>query len=94
MTRIGAYEAKTRLFEFLDRAEKGEAFEITKNGRLVARIVGAESLGRQGALAAAERMKTRLRARAEQKAHPPIGWDEIKNDIADEDDARTDSSRL
>ena len=30
---VGAYEAKTRLSELLDRAERGERIIITRNGR-------------------------------------------------------------
>lgn len=39
MESIGAFEAKTRLSELLDRAAQGESFVITKHGRPVARIV-------------------------------------------------------
>jgi prevent-host-death family protein len=38
---IGAYEAKTRFPELLDRAEKGERFTITRHGKAVAEIVPA-----------------------------------------------------
>ena len=33
MSTVGAYEAKTRLSELLDRAERGERIIITRNGR-------------------------------------------------------------
>jgi antitoxin (DNA-binding transcriptional repressor) of toxin-antitoxin stability system len=33
MSTIGAYEAKTRLSDLLDRAERGERIVITRNGR-------------------------------------------------------------
>ncbi|HEY7579981.1 MAG TPA: type II toxin-antitoxin system prevent-host-death family antitoxin [Acetobacteraceae bacterium] len=36
---IGAYEAKTRLSELLDRVEKGEQIVITRHGRPIARLV-------------------------------------------------------
>ena len=35
MESIAAFDAKTRLSELLDRAAKGETFEITKHGRPV-----------------------------------------------------------
>ena len=35
METIGAFDAKTRLSELLDRAAKGETFQITKHGRPV-----------------------------------------------------------
>ena len=38
MTEVGAYEAKTKFSELIARAEKGESFVVTKNGRPVARI--------------------------------------------------------
>lgn len=36
---IGAYEAKTKLSELLDRVERGESLTITRNGKPVARLV-------------------------------------------------------
>lgn len=36
---LGAFEAKTKLSELLDRVERGEEFTITKRGRPVARLV-------------------------------------------------------
>ncbi|MPY89051.1 MAG: type II toxin-antitoxin system prevent-host-death family antitoxin [Luteitalea sp.] len=35
---IGAFEAKTRLSELLDRVDKGEVYVITKRGRPVAEL--------------------------------------------------------
>ena len=43
METIGAFEAKTRLSELLERAAKGESFRITKHGRAVGRIVPPEN---------------------------------------------------
>jgi prevent-host-death family protein len=39
METIAAFDAKTRLSELLDRAAKGESFQITKHGRPVGKIV-------------------------------------------------------
>ena len=39
MQRIGAYEAKTRLAELLDRVEQGERFLLTRHGVPVAMLV-------------------------------------------------------
>jgi prevent-host-death family protein len=36
--RIGAFEAKTKLSELLDRVDKGAVFVITKRGRPVAEL--------------------------------------------------------
>lgn len=38
MEIIGAFDAKTRLSELLDRAAKGETFQITKHGRPVGKL--------------------------------------------------------
>ncbi len=39
MQTIGAFDAKTRLSELLERVAKGEVFQITKHGHPVARLV-------------------------------------------------------
>ena len=39
MREIGAFEAKTRLGQLLDRVEAGEEVAITRRGKVVARIV-------------------------------------------------------
>ena len=38
--QIGAFEAKTKLGELLDRVSRGAVFTITKHDRPVARLVG------------------------------------------------------
>lgn len=57
-TRVGAYEAKTKLPEILRRVESGERFTITNRGTPVAEIVPPTAGGRVSAKAAIERMKT------------------------------------
>ena len=42
MSTIGAYEAKTKFSELLERVENGERVTITKHGRPVAEIVPAK----------------------------------------------------
>jgi prevent-host-death family protein len=42
MTTVGAYEAKTRLAELLDRVAKGERITITRHGVPVAVLSPAE----------------------------------------------------
>ena len=44
METIGAFEAKTRLSELLERTEHGEAFQITKHGRPVGRLIPPDSV--------------------------------------------------
>jgi prevent-host-death family protein len=55
MTRsIGAFDAKTRLGDLLDRVEHGEAITITRRGRPVARIVPVTPDGEDAQRAAEE----------------------------------------
>lgn len=42
MITVGAFEAKTHLSALLDRVANGEEVVITRHGRPVARLVGAE----------------------------------------------------
>ncbi len=40
---VGAFEAKTKLAELLDKVEAGEAVTITRRGKAVARLVAIRS---------------------------------------------------
>ena len=40
---VGAFEAKTKLAELLDKVEAGESVTITRRGRAVARLVAVRS---------------------------------------------------
>jgi len=42
MREIGAFEAKTKFGQLLDRVEHGEEIVITRRGKAVARLVSAE----------------------------------------------------
>ncbi len=42
MITVGAYEAKTRLSQLLQRVQEGETVTITRHGHPVAKIVGVE----------------------------------------------------
>lgn len=53
---IGAYDAKTRLSELLDRVERGEQIVITRHGRPVARLVPEREADRTTARAAVARL--------------------------------------
>jgi prevent-host-death family protein len=57
MITVGAFEAKNRLSELLDRAERGEEVLITRHGRAVARLTSAEAQGRERASAALGRLR-------------------------------------
>jgi prevent-host-death family protein len=56
---VGAYDAKTRLSELLDRVEKGEQIVITRHGKPVARLIPEGGHDRAAAMAALERITTR-----------------------------------
>jgi prevent-host-death family protein len=89
-TTVGAYEAKTKFSELIARAEKGESFVVTKNGRPVARIDPIEDVRRLAeARAAGERILERMDARglvSDQEAQR--NWEEIKRELDLEDDER------
>ena len=44
---VGAFEAKTKLAELLDKVEAGESVTITRRGREVARLVAIKSADEQ-----------------------------------------------
>src|SRR5262245_54228987 len=89
---VGAYEAKTKFSELVARAEKGESFLVTKNGRPVARITPAIDVDRERAERAAERLRALLAAQgpliSEQDAQR--NWEELKRELEAEDDERMD----
>jgi prevent-host-death family protein len=73
-TVIGVYEAKTKFSEIIARAEKGESFVVTRNGRPVARIEPARIVDRERARRAVEGIR-RLAASVDLG---DVSWDEIK----------------
>jgi prevent-host-death family protein len=46
-TTFSLHEAKSRLSQLVSMAESGEAIEITRHGKVVARLVGANSQPRR-----------------------------------------------
>lgn len=57
MDRIGAFEAKTHFSALLERVEKGESIEITRRGKLVARLVPVPAADRERAREAIARWR-------------------------------------
>jgi prevent-host-death family protein len=91
-TTVGAYEAKTRFSELIARAQHGESFTVTKNGKAVARITPVMSFDRERARLAGERIRE-LASRqgprvSEEKAQR--NWEELKADIERDWDERID----
>jgi len=90
-TTVGAYEAKTKFSELIARAEKGESFVVTKNGRPVAEIKPIRQFDRQAARAAADRIRARLDAApkvSEEEAQR--NWEETKRIIEEDRRERID----
>jgi prevent-host-death family protein len=56
LTEIGAYEAKTRLPEFLRKVRAGNCFTITQRGEPIAELIPYGASERQSAAQAAEQM--------------------------------------
>ncbi|MDZ4756064.1 MAG: type II toxin-antitoxin system prevent-host-death family antitoxin [Phycisphaerae bacterium] len=61
MEIIPAFDAKTRLSELLDRAAKGETFQITKHGRPVGKLVPPDGARDQQAILEAVQRLRRFR---------------------------------
>jgi prevent-host-death family protein len=57
MITVGAFEAKTHLSTLLDRVAAGEEVVITKHGRPVARLIGAQNIDRARVNDAFEKLK-------------------------------------
>jgi len=57
MADIGAFEAKTRLSELLDRVEAGEELVIARRGRPVARLVPVTDTQRKRSAEAVARLR-------------------------------------
>ena len=81
-TTVGAYEAKTKFSELIARAEKGESFVVTKNGRPVACITPVDrsiaSMTRQERLAKAS-SRALMPAHAESLTSKTCRRDEYEN---------------
>jgi len=85
MTEFGAFEAKNRLSELLDRVEKGEEVIITRRGRPVAKLVPAKKLPKASQSRQAERIRVRarqaavdIRNLAQEMNLGPFDWNEWK----------------
>jgi prevent-host-death family protein len=75
MREVGAFEAKNKLSELLDLAERGEEIVITRHGKAVARLVPPRgTANRDEARAAMERVRQRAKA----ENHGLFDWAEWK----------------
>ena len=57
MSTVGAYEAKTKLSQLLERVERGERIVITRHGRPIAELVPVSRRSRESIQAAIEDLK-------------------------------------
>ena len=74
MTEIGAFEAKNKLSELLDRVEGGEEVVITRRGKPVAKLIPASGeMGTRHTRQAAERIRQRAK-----KFGGKFDWEEWK----------------
>ena len=91
-TTISAEEAETRFPELPARAEKGESFTVTRDGRAVARIVRApEEFDKEKAKAAAEWIRARLdEAPRVSEEEAQRNWEQLKAEIDQDMDERAD----
>lgn len=89
-TTIGAYEAKTKFSELIARAEKGESFTITKNGRPAARMVPTADFEREQARRAAEQLRKfrDMQGPRVSEEEARRNWEELKAELEAEDDER------
>jgi prevent-host-death family protein len=76
MTEIGAFEAKNKLSELLDRVERGEQIVITRRGKPVA-VLGPVGVSEERRRRAIEAMQ-RIRKRAKAAGLGPFDWSEWK----------------
>jgi prevent-host-death family protein len=90
-TTLGAYEAKTKFSELIARAEKGESFVVTKNGRPVARITPTETVDREKVRQAGEWIRAHLaRGPRVSEEEAQRNWERHKADVEHDLDERVD----
>lgn len=77
ITEIGAYEAKTKLPEFLRRVREGDTFRITQRGEPIADLVPAGAAEKRHSAQAAARMRRFM------LDHAPVKVVDIKSLIED-----------
>ncbi len=60
-TKIGSYEAKTKLPELLRQVKAGKSFTITNRGEPIADLVPSKASGKQDRIAAIEEFRKFMR---------------------------------
>ncbi len=75
MNEVGLFEAKNKLSELVDRAERGEEVVITRRGKPVARIVPMQA---KRDVEKARAAVKRIRELAKSMNLGPFDWEEWK----------------
>jgi prevent-host-death family protein len=75
MTEVGTFEAKNKLSELLDRAERGEEVVITRRGKPIAKLVPAHPVRD---VERARQAAQRIRELAKKMNLGPFDWEEWK----------------
>ena len=75
MSQIGVFEAKNKLSELIDRAERGEETVITRRGKPVAKLV---PISAKHDVKVARAALQRIREQAKQANLGPFNWEEEK----------------
>lgn len=75
MVQVGTFEAKNKLSELLDRAERGEETVITRRGKPIAKLVPVHPVRDVERARAAAR---RIRELAREMNLGPFDWEEWK----------------
>ena len=78
MDEVGLFEAKNKLSELVDRAERGEEVVITRRGKAVAKLVPVQP-PRDRRTNGAPMQSKRIRELAKQMNFGPFDWEEWKS---------------
>ena len=77
--KVGAFEAKTKFSELLDRVERGEEIIITRHGKPVARMKPVQGTTREEREAQAEEALKRLKELRKGVRLDGLDWKELRD---------------
>ena len=77
--KVGAFEAKTKFSELLDRVERGEEIIITRHGKPVARLKPVQGTTREEREAQAEEALRRLKELRKGVRLDGLDWKELRD---------------
>ena len=78
MAQVSVAEAKAKFSALLDRALEGEEVEITRRGKLVARLVATQPQRPQIDVEAMRRLIEAQRRRGAVELDPQAFWDDLR----------------